>query len=120
MATDKSLKEFITDHRFYRDIAAQNAWRQLITIDIPELMCIDGLVEDHHTSIPVFVVIDYWNSKYREGYTLSWKDMMEYEQDFMAAWKRMHHPALGVKVMNFNGRMLPCIFIKRSNPKKED
>jgi hypothetical protein len=119
MGEREELRDYVKGHKFLKDMGWKQAWEQLITVDIPQLMCIEGLVDGCMDVLPVYVVLDYYNYKYKGDGWISWTDMMNLENFFMQAWTKMRHPSLGVKAMKYNGRFIPCIYVKKLKRKKE-
>lgn len=113
MGDDKTLKKHLSESEFHKELAAREGWRQIIDVDIPTLMVIDGLTDGtRYDIVPLYDVIDFWYRKYKGGYSLGWTDMMRYVQVFMIEWERDHHPSLTIRNKLYGGHTIPCIVLK--------
>jgi phosphoglycolate phosphatase-like HAD superfamily hydrolase len=110
----RTLKKHLDDSGWFRNLEAQKAWRHIIDIEIPSMMVIDGLIEGHRDTLPVYEVVDYWYRKYRDSYEPRWTTLFDLFEDFMREWQRKHHPALTIANRRQGSQVVPCIVVKVS------
>ena len=115
---EKSLKAYLVDSSYAKRVRARAAWRELIDVEIPELMCLDGLLNGQHNVIPACLAIAYWYKTFKDGFSLEWLEMIELEFQFRQAWAQKHHPALGLRFMEYDGRTQLCIYVKPTRGKE--